>query len=318
MNGNSAFWAIVHVFPDFSDPRLFVQEQKHHHWFSPGSASSHRGSQRSGRGGGPEPRGNLWIIPTYCGALKTQTNSPSNTSSLFPGKHLGLTRLDLSEAVNPPRAVLIHHSQPNVETVISGNSSTPVDLPGPGATKGCSTPSQAAIRLLPKPPPSPSQSFSQLSRHGGADGGEGGAPPLCPRLVPTPASITAGALIGLLFCHANYSKLEERPPRGLNDRESIEGGVGVGGDHGAGWHLNSLFNEQHRQLYRPFRFPAGLFFPVVSLPEWCHRSTKGRGGAFPSEHALTWAKVKQQQRLGSRRHLEKTLPHQKVDEAGKF
>lgn len=102
--------------------------------------------------------------------------------------------------------------------------------------------------------------------------------------VPTPrarseASITAGALISLLFCRANYSEPSERPPRVLNDRESFERGQTGAGEGGrqsrrAGWHLNSLFSALHRQLYRPFRVPAGLFFLLVSPSEWRRHSTR--------------------------------------------
>lgn len=76
-------------------------------------------------------------------------------------------------------------------------------------------------------------------------------------LVPTSRtlsqpSITGGALISLLFCHANYSKLVKRPPRVLNDRESIERGQMGGGEESqslcAEWHLNSLFSTLQQQL----------------------------------------------------------------------
>lgn len=79
----------------------------------------------------------------------------------------------------------------------------------------------------------------------------------------SPASIAAGALISLLFCHANYSELAQRPPPALNDSESIERGQTGAGEGRqsprAGWHLNSLFSALHRNYIGPLEFLPAYF-----------------------------------------------------------
>lgn len=107
---------------------------------------------------------------------------------------------------------------------------------------------------IPNFPPS----LLQLSRQSGADGCDaiGCRAALVPTTCTLPhPSITGGALISLLFCHANYSKLVKRPPHALNDRENVERGQMGGGEGSqslcAGWHFEKPFQHATAAIIVP-------------------------------------------------------------------
>ena len=108
---------------------------------------------------------------------------------------------------------------------------TQIEPSTPGSTLQLDgSPSNTAdpVALLPHP------SLFQLSRQRGADGGGGIGVLSCAHLSHRHTSITGPVLISLLFCHANYGALVKRPPRVLNDRESIERGQEGGAREGGG------------------------------------------------------------------------------------